>query len=345
LEQIQALDQSRAETAEHHREARTARDGIQRSLGQAHDRQLELEATLDHSRSVVSGGSSALWKLRGREALSGLLGDADRARSARTWRNLGLLVRYATATMQVHSSHLEEHATRLSILATQAAELRDRERRVEVLELDLAHEEEAKRALLASVLAEREQALEISGLTATSLGQLLDSAPPRTGSSTRPGASQRAGVGSSFAAWKGRLPVPVEGRVVTAFGEERDAKNRTVVRSNGIRFAVEPGTPVHAAFEGQVVHRGYVPGLGNVVILEHGGDYFTVYGHLSEVRAAAGSGVARGEPIGLAGSSGVTDEPALYFEIRRGGVALDPREWLASNVSNGRRAKGSRGRT
>ena len=64
------------------------------------------------------------------------------------------------------------------------------------------------------------------------------------------------------------------------------------------------------------------------MIVDHGGDYFTVSGHLQELHVDVGDAVAEGTGIGLAGDTGSLDGPRLYFEIRRGGASLDPRDWL-----------------
>jgi len=346
LEQIQSLDARREATQREQTVAIAARDEAQRSLEEARSRQRVLIASESRSRTAVGGGLFALWRLHGREMLSGLLGDDDRGRSARTWRNLGILVRYATAIMQVHSVRLADQSSLVSTLAERATGLRELERKVAAAERDLAHEQQAKRGLLANLLDERERAVEAASLAAQSLDRLTAEPTPHADAApTHAGASRALRARTSFSAWRGRLKAPVDGAVVSRFGEERDQRGQTVVRSNGVRFAAEPDARVRATLDGLVVHRGYVPGLGNVVILEHGGDYFTVYGHLGEVRVLAGAEVARGETIATAGSSGLAEEPSVYFEIRHGGEALDPRRWLEPDDVDRRRAKGSRGRT
>ena len=79
---------------------------------------------------------------------------------------------------------------------------------------------------------------------------------------------------------------------------------------------------------GRVRYAGWFQGYGRLVILDHGGGYYTVSGHLAEIAVAVGDTVASGAPIGTVGDSGSLSGPRLYFEIRRGGEALDPREWL-----------------
>jgi septal ring factor EnvC (AmiA/AmiB activator) len=73
---------------------------------------------------------------------------------------------------------------------------------------------------------------------------------------------------------------------------------------------------------------GWFRGFGRLVILDHGAEYFSVSGHLAEMSVAVGDRVARGGVIGAVGETGSLSGPKLYFEIRRGGEPLDPRDWL-----------------
>jgi septal ring factor EnvC (AmiA/AmiB activator) len=73
---------------------------------------------------------------------------------------------------------------------------------------------------------------------------------------------------------------------------------------------------------------GWFRGYGKIVILDHGSAWYTVSGHLDEIDVAVGDAVARGAPIGRVGDTGSLAGPQLYFEIRRGGEALDPADWL-----------------
>jgi septal ring factor EnvC (AmiA/AmiB activator) len=93
-------------------------------------------------------------------------------------------------------------------------------------------------------------------------------------------------------------------------------------------YEVPLGTPVRAVAAGVVRFAGWFQGYGRMVILDHGGGYFTVSGHLERVDVERGDAVAAGEVFGSAGETGSLAGPRLYFEIRRGGEPLDPAEWL-----------------
>lgn len=133
---------------------------------------------------------------------------------------------------------------------------------------------------------------------------------------------------TGFARLRGRLDAPVVGPVLRRFGRLVDAEFRTETFRKGIDFGVETGDPVYAVAAGSVRFAGWFRGYGNLVILDHGDDYFTVSGHLDEILVEVGDRVAAGDRIALAGETGSLTGPRLYFEIRKGGEALDPGGWL-----------------
>jgi septal ring factor EnvC (AmiA/AmiB activator) len=132
----------------------------------------------------------------------------------------------------------------------------------------------------------------------------------------------------SFASQKARLEPPVKGPVARGFGLEVDPEFRTETFRKGVVFDVPEGTPVRAVAAGRVRYAGRFRGYGNTVIVDHGEQYFTVSAHLSELAVAVGDWVDSGEAIGQSGESGSLSGAQLYFEVRRGGAALDPRKWL-----------------
>ena len=82
--------------------------------------------------------------------------------------------------------------------------------------------------------------------------------------------------------------------------------------------------------EGEVVYVGWLRGYGNLVVIRHGGEYFSLYGYLDETFIRQGNNIGEGEPLGLSGDSGSLYGPALHFEIRHGRDPLDPVDWLAN---------------
>lgn len=146
--------------------------------------------------------------------------------------------------------------------------------------------------------------------------------------------------GPAFSSLRGRLPAPVEAPIVRGFGRQVDAQFLTEIFHRGIDFEAPRGTEVRAVAGGIVRFAGWFRGYGRMVILDHGERFFTVHGHLDELRAEVGDVVAAGQTIGTVGDTGSLAGPRLYFEVREGGKAVDPRAWLRGR---GRPAAGAPG--
>ncbi|MBR0256512.1 MAG: M23 family metallopeptidase, partial [Synergistaceae bacterium] len=103
---------------------------------------------------------------------------------------------------------------------------------------------------------------------------------------------------------------------------------KTKVFNSGIDIQAAAGTPVKAAGAGEVLYRGWLRGFGQVVIIDHGGNLSTVYAHLGGTSVNEGSTVKTGTVIGRVGNTGTDQEYGLHFEVRRGGSAVNPMNYL-----------------
>ena len=119
---------------------------------------------------------------------------------------------------------------------------------------------------------------------------------------------------------KGKLSPPVQGSVISLFKEKGQ---------NGIEIKAPLGTEVRAVLAGKVLYADWFKGFGNVMIIDHGDQTFTVSGYCSQLLKKAGDVVSQGEAIALVGNAGSLQGPCLYFEIRHRGRPQDPMEWIA----------------
>jgi septal ring factor EnvC (AmiA/AmiB activator) len=128
---------------------------------------------------------------------------------------------------------------------------------------------------------------------------------------------------------RGRLPWPLEGRVITAFGFEQHPEFKTVVMNKGVEISpAKDKSLILAVHPGKVVYADYFEGYGNLLIIDHGMTYYTLYGHCSEFLAAVGDMVRTGQPVAVVGDTGSLKGECLYFEVRYRTKALDPLQWL-----------------
>jgi len=128
-----------------------------------------------------------------------------------------------------------------------------------------------------------------------------------------------------FATLKGKLPWPVQGRLAGDFGQPRAGG---VVKWNGVLLEASAGTAVRAVYHGRVAFADWLPGLGLLVIIDHGGGYMSLYGHNEALLKEAGDWVQPGETIAQVGDTGGAPRPALYFEIRFKGEPVNPHTWI-----------------
>lgn len=131
------------------------------------------------------------------------------------------------------------------------------------------------------------------------------------------------GVGSGLS--RG-VPWPLRGSLLGRFGQTRPDTGDVW---RGILINASAGAPVKAVASGAVVFANWVKGYGNLIIVDHGNDYLSVYGYNQSLSRHVGDSVKAGEVIARAGSTGGQVEPALYFEIRQGTRPVDPMQWLA----------------
>ena len=133
---------------------------------------------------------------------------------------------------------------------------------------------------------------------------------------------------SSFAGNKGRLPWPATGTVDVAFGSQVERDFGTVTTQNGLDIRAPAGTRVQAVADGHVVFADWLRGYGQLVIIDHGKGYHTLYAHLGAIDVKRGAPVKQGLQIGSVGDTGSLRGTLLYFELRQASVAVDPARWL-----------------
>jgi len=132
-----------------------------------------------------------------------------------------------------------------------------------------------------------------------------------------------------FEQGRGQLDWPLRGEIVGRFGNEKHPRFGTVTFNNGVDIRATPGEAVRAVARGRVDFTSADYGsYGQMIILNHGSGYYTLYAHLSNVGVSRGQEVAAGQTIGAAGDTGSLKGTVLHFEIRKGRTSVDPLGWL-----------------
>jgi murein DD-endopeptidase MepM/ murein hydrolase activator NlpD len=134
--------------------------------------------------------------------------------------------------------------------------------------------------------------------------------------------------GIGFGSLRGRLPWPTQGRITAAFGAQVHPRFGTRTFRNGVDIEANEGRDVAAVYGGHVIYTGWFKGYGNLVILDHDNEYYTLYAHMADIGVNEGDDVRQGQRLGTVGDTGSLEGPRLYFEVRFQGKPQDPEQWL-----------------
>ena len=139
---------------------------------------------------------------------------------------------------------------------------------------------------------------------------------------------QQALKTKEFNLLKGQLPWPTEGRVISKFGKQWNSRLKTTTDNPGIDIKGQPGSPIRSTMSGVVTTITYIRGYGTTVIIDHGGGFYTVYSHVTNIQTQVDSEVRSGDVIAYMGDSGSINGSKLHFEVWGKGQKLDPEKWL-----------------
>jgi septal ring factor EnvC (AmiA/AmiB activator) len=294
----------------------------------------KLETSRGGQQDALARRLRTIYKIHNQgAALPLILAGEDAAARADVIRQLGSLaaldarlIREYRATSDNLADRKGREETRRRELATLRTEARQEQAEVD-------REAGRRRTLLARVKDERVyhermvgELTEASRRLETFIRDLqarqrrVAKAPP----SRAPG--ETPGVG--FGELRGRLPWPAAGRILTAFGPQVHPRFGTKTFRNGVDIEAAEGAAVAAVYAGHVVYTGWFKGYGNLIILDHGHEYYTLYAHVAEILVKEGEDVRPAQRIGTVGDTGSLAGPRLYFEVRYQGKPQDPEQWL-----------------
>ena len=230
---------------------------------------------------------------------------------------------------------LHQDQTDLDSLLEQLASRKAEKRALELQlgkQIDALNAEQANRTrLLASIRNEKSTAvaaLKELKQAARELDSTVNRLQPSVSAPrTQPGNADKDDH-QPFDAYKGLLTWPVKGKIVSFYGTYRDEKYNVTNFQSGINIKAERGEPIRAVCDGYTIFSSWFKGFGNMLIIDHGDHYYTVYAHLEEIFKVKGDRVEKGEVIATVGDSGSLTGPGLHFEVRHHGKPMDPLEWI-----------------
>ena len=156
----------------------------------------------------------------------------------------------------------------------------------------------------------------------------LSSRHEKPGSKLKPLAVLPPVPDRGFSSQKGRMALPVRGEIIESYGKHKHPEFNSYTFSKGLSVSASSGAEIKAIYEGTVIFSDYFKGFGNMMVVDHGGGYFSLYAHASRLSKKVGAEVARHETIGAVGDVDSNKGSMLYFEIRHQGKPVDPAEWV-----------------
>ena len=215
-----------------------------------------------------------------------------------------------------------ERRERQQMLSRIATQLEERRRALATAQSD---ESRLTRlvARLTAMLEARAQASQRAAQRASKSNSKRSSGTVRTPSVTLPTAP-----GELSARFKGKLKLPAVGELVARFGVPRAAGVSAGPTWKGWFIRTPAGTPVQAVAAGRVVFADWLRGFGNLLIVDHGSGFMSLYGNNDSLLQRVGAAVEAGQAVAEAGTSGGAADSGVYFELRHNGVAFDPKQWF-----------------
>ncbi len=301
---------------------RARRAAAEKRLAELTADHIQTEHSIAGERNALAGELQVAYMNGRQEQLKLLLNQGDPAQLGRMMAYYGYLSRARAARITA----ISEHLAHLELLTENIAAETDKLR---TLEQENARDVEAladARARRARTLVEvqsrirtRNEQLTKLQRDAHALEKLIEEL--RRAIEEFPELDEQP-----FQRIKGKLPWPVKGSVLARFGQLRSGGP---LKWQGIIIGAQRGSQVRAPYHGRVVYADWLPGLGLLVVLDHGGGYMTLYGHNEQLYRRVGDRVAPGDLLAAVGDAAGVGQPGLYLEIRKGKKALDPAGWLA----------------
>jgi septal ring factor EnvC (AmiA/AmiB activator) len=191
----------------------------------------------------------------------------------------------------------------------------------------MSRERSTRQRLLADIGSQK--ALELAAIDAlTQAANDLDGKIKSLNSEMESAEAEKNIMQLAFSAHKGLLIIPVKGKITSLFGPYKNRKYNITNFRSGIDIKAEKGEPIRSVFQGRILYSSWFKGYGNMIIIDHGNNFYTIYAHLEETFKSKGDAVETREVIATVGDTGSMEGAKLYFEVRHHGKPENPLVWL-----------------
>lgn len=318
-----SLDRARRQIARNRTSLKTLNEMILNAAKQ----HKELTKRIEKNESYTSKRLVSLYKMS-RIGKLGFFASADSMHEMfQRKRDLELILAHDEIVRRSLIKDKEKLKQLIDELSAKRRKKQDLESNIQGRIKEISDKKSARKKLLAQVRDKR--SLEVAALNSLKMAsKALDrTLQDFSNQSGRDGKPEMVST-NPFYEFKGLLKMPVRGKIVSLFGAYKDSRLNIKNFRSGIDIQAKRGTKIQTVFAGQILYADWFKGYGNMIIIDHGDSYYTVYAHLEELFKSKGNQVNALEDIGTLGDTGSMTGPKLHFEIRHHGKPLNPMDWL-----------------
>ena len=323
LGDLRRLEVQRDLRTEQVRQIEAEAQKVGRELGNTGNQIAELEELTAASRPILEARMVELYKLGSAGYVRLLFNVSDLREVGRGYRMVAAVAAIDRHRAQQHQQNLVRLRAAYGSLEARRAEIAKLKQAAAAARIAADRAATSHAQLITEIDRRRELTAELAGELQSAQVKLQ-----QTLAAMNSGTPRAVAEGSMLPIrpFRGDLDWPVAGRMLTPFGRRGPSVARAPAES-GVQFAAEEGSTIRAVHDGTVAFAGPFTGYGNLVIVDHGGQTFSLYGQLGSPQAERGAKVERGQAVGTAGRI-LAGIPGMYFEMRVDGKPVDPLEWL-----------------
>jgi len=304
-----------------HAEAEAQKVSIE--LGNTGNQIAELEEATEAARPILAARMTELYKLGGAGYVRMLFNVSDLKEVGRAYRMVAAVSTIDRLRAEQQQQNIVRLRSAYTSLEGRRAEMAKLKQAAAAARIAAERAAEARTQLITEIDRRRELTAELAGELQSAQVQLQQNLAAMNSGTPRAAAD---GSALPIRPFRGDLEWPVTGRMLTRFGRRGPSVERAPAET-GVQFTAEEGSPVRAVHDGTVAFAGPFTGYGNLVIVDHGGQTFSLYGQLAAPQVERGARIDRGNIVGTAGRI-LAGIPGMYFEMRVDGKPVDPLEWL-----------------
>ena len=323
LVDLRRLEVERDLRAEQLKQIEADAEALARELGNTANQIDALQEETSAARPMLEARMLELYKLGGAGYVRLLLNVSDLKEFARAYRMMAAVSAIDRQRVEQHKQNLDRLRAAHQALEQKRAEMAKLQQAAQTARVATERAALARAQLVTQIDRRRDLTAELASELQGAQIKLQ-----QTLGAISAGVPRASTDGSALPIrpFRGDLEWPVAGRMLTPFGR-RSPRVSSAPAQTGVQFAVAEGSPVRAVHDGTVAYTGPFTGYGNLVIVDHGMQIFSLYGQLAVPQVERGAKIEGGQVLGTAGRI-LAGIPGIYFEMRVDGKPVDPLEWL-----------------